>query len=127
MEPPELDSTFEYLVRYLYEVGPCEGEHELSFQELDAWCRRTGVDLDDFGSTALKQMSRAYLGMYHKARDASCPNPAVQNLDFDDMAPDAVQARRDHVAQKLGALFGAVNEAHASGGMKQKTKRKQST
>lgn len=123
LEPTPLDSSLEYLVGYLFEVGPSQGEHELTFGELAHWCQLTGVSLDDFESTALKQMSRAYLGMYHKARAPDCRCPAIAAPDLDDMTPEDAAQQRAKVAKGLGAWLGAVEESNSKRGMvKQKGK-----
>ncbi|WP_338761994.1 hypothetical protein [Massilia sp. METH4] len=108
LEPPELEPTLEYLVGYFLKVGPGVGDHELTFAELDAWCRRSGRDLDDFESDALKQMSRAYLGMLHKAKAPECPSPAIE---FDETDPEQVAARRAQVDQGLRKMFAGLEEA----------------
>jgi len=112
LEPPEVDDSLAYLVEYLFQIGPTLGEHELSFGEMSAWCDRSGADLDDFESMALKQMSRAYLSMVHQARDPKCICPAFDAPDLDEMEPEEVEAQRATVAKGLSAWFGAVDEAH---------------
>lgn len=120
LDPVEVEPTLEYIVDYLQEAGPTMGDKALTFGELTAFCVRTGVDLDDFESTALKQMSAAYLGMTYAAQKHDCPCPAIEVPDLDDMAPEDVEAQRAKVAKGLAAWFGAADEAHGKPGMKKK-------
>lgn len=119
LAPPPLDWEFEYLVDYLFEVGPFAGEHELSHQEIRAWQDNTGVRLDDFGALALKQMSRAYLGTMHAARKPDCPCP-VQN-EPDEEEDEQAEAERE---EKLTAQLRATFMAMAAPGSKKQTANK---
>jgi hypothetical protein len=65
----------EYLVGYLFEVGPLVGGHELTFAHLEPWARATGVDLDEFKAVLLVELSRVYLSMANEARATDCPPP----------------------------------------------------
>lgn len=92
---------------YLFEVGPTEGEHELSHQELAAWQSNSGVNLDDFESLALKQMSRAYLGMMHAARKPDCACPV--QFDSEEVQEDETEdQRRARVNAEAEKVFGAM-------------------
>ena len=76
-EPPDLDFELEYLVAYLLEAGPIEGDRPLSWQELSAWQELTGARLDSFEAVALRRMSAAYYNMLNEAMEPGCPNPAA--------------------------------------------------
>lgn len=75
--PPDLEVpfAFEYLLGYLFEAGPTSGQEALAWGELESWQRQTGIALNEFEVTALRQLSMAYLGMTHAARDKDCPDP----------------------------------------------------
>lgn len=111
LELPEVDPAVAYLVRYWDELGRTEGQQELSATEMRDWAYLSGVELDDFGTRALKAMSRAFLDMYHRARAPDCPCPTFA-VDMDELAPEDRQARRDEVANKLDAWFTSADEAH---------------
>jgi hypothetical protein len=68
-------SPAEELVEWLMEAGPTEGDKPLSWRELDAWAGRTGNYVDEFVSTTLMQMSRAYFSQRIEARAENCPPP----------------------------------------------------
>lgn len=78
-DSPKLDlpdvGPAEYLVAYLFEVGPLAGGHELTFAHLESWERKTGVELDEFKACMLVELSRVYLGMSNEARASDCPPP----------------------------------------------------
>jgi len=68
-------SPCEELVEWLMEAGPTEGDKPLSWRELDAWASRTGNYVDEFVSTTLMQMSRAYYAQRMDSRAENCPPP----------------------------------------------------
>lgn len=88
----------EYLIGYLWEVGPAmetgEGSAPLSHGELAAWQANTGVVLEAWEARALRVLSREYLVMLHKAEKPECPPPW------------GVHERRAMVAKKIDELFG---------------------
>lgn len=74
LQLPEIDPC-EHLVDYLFEAGPMVGEHALTWQELDRWAARTGVDPSEFEASAIITLSRVYVAMLFDARDEHCPPP----------------------------------------------------
>lgn len=107
LEAPPLMWELAYLVGYLFEVGPAVAGQELTHVELRAWQENSGVQLDDFGALALKQMSRAYLGQYHAAQKPDCPYPAVEALDLVD-DEEAAAEREAKLTERLRATFMAM-------------------
>lgn len=75
---PEVHPAVDHVVGYLFEVGPSVGEHPLTFVELEAWQRVTGVRICEFEAFALRQLSGAYLAMRHEASDSKCPSPFMR-------------------------------------------------
>lgn len=61
-------------------MGPAPKGEELTHQELFYYQQNTGVVLDEFESTTLKTMSRAYLAMLHDAREPNCAWPCAREL-----------------------------------------------
>ncbi|TWI69061.1 hypothetical protein IP91_00126 [Pseudoduganella lurida] len=123
LEQTELEPSLTYLINYLFQVGPTMGDQELTFGEMSAWCERSGADLDDFESLALKQMSRAYLSMAHQARDPKCICPAFDAPDLDEMEPEDAAEQRTKVEQGLAKWFASAEDAHGKrGAVKQKGK-----
>lgn len=88
---PECDAF--YLVDYLFEIGPAQGEAPLSHAELQAWQSNTGIDLDAWQARMLKRLSIEYLNESHQAREIDRPAPWAE-------APYAVSAP-DRKAESL--------------------------
>ena len=118
LEAPPLMWELDYLVGYLFEVGPSVAGNELTHSELRDWQHNSGVQLDDFGALALKQMSRAYLGQYHAAQKPDCPYPVQVQDEVQDE-----QAAADREA-KLTEHLRATLMAMASTGDKKQTIKK---
>jgi hypothetical protein len=116
----EVEPALEYIVGYFRQVGPTMGDKAVTFGEMSAFCDRTGVDLDEFESMAIKYMSEAYLGMSFQAREPQCPCPTVESQDFDELDDEAKASKRADVAKKLGAWLSSVEESHGKGGMRKR-------
>lgn len=69
-EWPEIDAGA-HLIRYLLEVGPTMpagmGAAPVSWAEIDAWMRRTGIRLVAWEARLLRDLSSAYLGQHAKS------------------------------------------------------------
>lgn len=72
---PPLDAG-DYLVGYLFEVGPTLGEGPISHLEIAAWCSLTGRELQPWEVTALRSMSAAYLDEAMEATEPARAPPA---------------------------------------------------
>ena len=70
---PECDAR--YLIDYLYEIGPTQGEAPLSHAELQAWQQNIGITLQQWELRLLKRLSLEYLGSWREATDPDCPPP----------------------------------------------------
>lgn len=88
----------QYLIEYLFEVGPASAGEIVNYQEIDAWCRRSGVNLSGWEAKTIRALSAAYLGEYHAAKDPRRGAPF-----FGDHLPD-----RDEVDRKLRSAFSAL-------------------
>lgn len=68
-----------HIVERLIELGITEaagmGAAPLSWREIDAWCNRTGVDLDPWEARLLRKLSAEYLAESRRAEDETCPPP----------------------------------------------------
>ncbi len=104
LELPPVPEAVEHLVGYLFEVGPVVGEHSVPFSEIYAWRRETGVQLNEFETTAIRMLSQEYLGMRREAADAKCPAPLMRR----DELPS-----RETVSNALGALLRSFNSPKA--------------
>lgn len=64
-----------YLTDWLFEIGPAGNDGALSWQEMAAWERLTGIELDPWEATTLRRLSIQYLNMKHEAKEPGCPPP----------------------------------------------------
>jgi len=90
LDLPDIGSA-QYLADYLFEVGPTTGDQSLTWSELEAWSRRTGVDLSEFESVTLVMLSREFLGMLNHAREEMCPSPMTQQKEAQNIVRDTAQ------------------------------------
>lgn len=78
------------LVEYLYEIGPYEvgamGLQPLSWTQIEAWQRTTGIRLDSWEAQQVRKLSFVYLDQHHKAEEPTCPCPWVDELHVDHQA-----------------------------------------
>lgn len=73
------------------------GVTPLTWQEIDAFCRRSTYSLSGWECTVLKRMSECYTS-YLNNKSPTAINPALHLLMSDE---EAVQARRDAIAAKM--------------------------
>lgn len=82
-----------YLVGYLTEIGPTiaagMGAGPITFEEIDRWCVRIGIDLQPWETRFLKRLSNEYLSEQHRAEKLGCVPPWIAQ-DFKP-EPTAVQ------------------------------------
>ena len=71
---PEVDAG-EYIVDWLFEVGPMIAGDPVTFQEIKAWRDLSGRVLDGWEATTLRRLSIAYTAEYHQASDPRTPAP----------------------------------------------------
>lgn len=88
-----------YLTDWLFEIGPTSGDHTLSWSEMAAWEKNTGIRLLPFEAKILRRLSNSYANERLAAREPDYPMPV--KLDH-----EHIEAGRDAVAAKVEALFG---------------------
>lgn len=64
-----------YLLEYLFEFGPTDGDKALNAPILESWERLLGIEWQPWQSRLLVQMSRAYMGEMHRATKRDAPPP----------------------------------------------------
>jgi hypothetical protein len=74
-EPEMPDCDARYLIDYLFEIGPTQGDAPLSHTELRAWQHNIGISLQAWELRFLKRLSVEYLGQYRDAAEPDCPSP----------------------------------------------------
>lgn len=75
MPPNPAPALFDRLVEIgLNEVAGM-GVAPISWQTIDAWCNRTGVDLPPWEARLLRKLSIAYVAEGRRAESENCPPP----------------------------------------------------
>lgn len=65
----------EYLIGYLYEIGPTSGEEAITQPAIRAWQDNIGIELPPWQVRLLRRLSIDYLSESHQARKRDCPAP----------------------------------------------------
>lgn len=75
---PEIE-THQRLITWLDEIGyyasGANGPVEIPWTEIQAWSQMTGTEITQKEALALKSLSRAYVGQYHKSSDPLASDP----------------------------------------------------
>ncbi len=76
---PPLECAGDYLIGYLFEVGPTGsngmGATPITWTEIDAYCRRGGIDLAPWEARLIRRLSAEYVSEAHKATENFYPAP----------------------------------------------------
>lgn len=84
---PHIHPTLNYFILCLFEAGPVSqaGEHQIpiTWSDLDAWQRGSGVSLPPWQLHLIRRLSADYLTEVMAARDPARPPPWEMNLDAD--------------------------------------------
>ena len=84
---PDLEPELQYLVDYLFDAGPSSaagmGAIPLTWADLGAWERATGVTLPLWASRLLRHLSAEYLAESHTAVEHAAPPPWAREVDRD--------------------------------------------
>lgn len=84
VDMPRLDTTLHFLVQLLFDAGPVSGTGQgtvpLSWADLDAWQRMTGVSLPPWQLRLLRRLSGEYLSESNAATQDDAPPPWERNL-----------------------------------------------
>ncbi|MBO9724309.1 MAG: hypothetical protein J7530_08040 [Novosphingobium sp.] len=67
-----------HITDWLFEIGPMTGEGAIGWQDMDAWSRLTGIELDPWEARTLRRLSRSFVNQRWDARKDNCPEPRVQ-------------------------------------------------
>lgn len=79
-EPETADiEGLDHVIAHFWDCGPAiggtMGSSSLTHQEIEAWQRNTGIELDAWESRMLRRLSVEYLDWNAKARSVTCPSP----------------------------------------------------
>lgn len=100
IEMPPFDDG-EYLIGYLYELGPTVaagmGAGPVTFAEMAAWQAARGFELEPWEARLLRRLSVDYLAESHRATERNCPPPWGGSV--------AVRVSHDRAAARALELF----------------------
>ena len=100
IEMPPCDEG-EYLIAYLYELGPTVaadmGAGPVTFAEMAAWQAARGFELEPWEARLLRRLSVDYLAESHRATERNCPPPWGGSV--------AVRVSHDRAAARALELF----------------------
>ena len=95
--PPMPPNPAPHIVNRLIEMGLTEaagmGVAPLSWREIDAWCARTGVDLDPWEARLIRRLSAEYLAEGRRAESETCPPPWRGEVTPQEMNAEVVGLR----------------------------------
>lgn len=90
-----------HIVDRLVEMGITEtagmGIGPISWQSIDAWCNRTGIDLPSWEAKLIRQLSVEYVAENRRAESENCPPP---------WRAEVTQREIEVEIAQLGALLG---------------------
>lgn len=68
-----------HIIAWLVDMGITEprgmGQAVLSWGEIDAWCRRTRLDIEPWVARLIRHLSNAYIAFGRQAESETCPPP----------------------------------------------------
>lgn len=98
------DNPAPHITDWLLEIGPtvsgAMGESAISWQEIEAWQRSTGIELDAWESRTIRKLSQAFIGQRHDAKARDCPAPFTGKAE-------QIADRRADVAMRIRAALGS--------------------
>ncbi len=92
---PECEAV--YIIGYLSEVGPMQGDGPITHGEIEAWQRNTGIDLDAWEARTLRTISAEYASWHYRATDPLEPSPWVPE--------EMSEVNREAAARNIGSIF----------------------
>lgn len=95
-----------HLVAHLLDAGPivlnANGSAPLSWTDIDAWARITGVRLQTWEARGLRRLSLEYMTCAQRAQEPNCPPPYNQEPE-----PD----KRERIGSELRSIFSTMKGA----------------
>ncbi len=93
---PDVDTEYSagYLIEYLQEAGLMSsngmGPVSLSWQEIDAWCNRTGAEPSTWELLTIKTLSETYVSELAKASARDYPRPYTPVVQEEEVDREAI-------------------------------------
>ena len=92
-----------HVAEWWLEIGPTSGEHAVTWQDMAAWERLTGIELEPWEAKAIRSMSVAFRSEQITSRKPNSPQP----WDEGD--------RQDKVDAAFGAMMKALSHRTNAG------------
>lgn len=74
-------SPCDYMAALMFEIGPVHQSGAVSWSEIEAYSRQTGVKLNPWEAQTLRNMAISYLNEYNSARDVNRVPPFRKEID----------------------------------------------
>lgn len=101
----------EYITDWLFEIGPVAagamGPVPIGWQDMAAWERLTGNELDPWEARTIRRLSQAYVAQAYEAENLNCPEPRLAE-------EKQAEARREKVTQQFSAMIRAAQARKAA-------------
>lgn len=91
----------DYILEYLFEIGPTMADGPLTFSEIESWMRTTEIHLSPFEVRLIRRLSREYLGESFAATKRDREPPYVGNAAERDANRKAVQRAMDQAIDRF--------------------------
>lgn len=83
---PPLDCP--HIIGYLFDVGPMMtggmAASPVTYQEIDAWRRQTGIEIEPWEAQFIRRLSSDYVAQLHQSDKPDCPPPYIPPADVVD-------------------------------------------
>ena len=98
IELPDIDAPLMSIITLTFDIGPYAGAGEapVSWVDIDAWSRITGVCLSPWQARAVRRLASEYLASQRRSSDEDAPKPWHSDQD---------KARRARVAKNIRSVL----------------------
>lgn len=87
----------EHITDWLMDIGPTiptgMGPEPISWEAINAWCDRIGIELDAWEARTIRRLSRVFIAQQNEARKPSCPAPYSEVAESPEQVDDRVTAQ----------------------------------
>lgn len=94
-----------HLTDWLLEIGPTTsgsmGEAAIGWQDLTAWERITGIELEPFEAKTIRRLSQVFISARYEAKKPDCPIPYAG-------LREEIISQRENVAKRIKGAFGGL-------------------
>lgn len=100
-----------HVIDWFREIGPTTagpmGEAAITWEEMVAWERVTGIELSAWEARTIRRLSQAFIAQRHDAERPDCTPPYSG-------VSDQIEVVRDRVTSQFAAMFSALADRSAN-------------